>query len=276
MENLGRFVSVSGISTADELEKINDISESKNFKFPLVIGYQLSNKSINQGTKNLRQPNFSDLESLARKTVEFGMIPAFHYYTKSLDTTLDDLRKLASKVYAPQALIQFNTLPLSNETLEDVKDIGFGIIFKVAVSDIKSGGYSVWQGSEVEDALSGNPETLFEQVRERKDFIDYAMFDPSHGTDFTLNLDRNSLAIRLGKKIISDPSLMHLGLVYAGGINPANVENLTRQLYENLPEDKICIDIESGVRNKDDSLNLNKVRDYLVNYSRSQEAIQSL
>mgnify|MGYP001578960057 FL=1 len=108
---------------------------------------------------------------------------------------------------------------------------------------------------------------LVEKVRKRKDCIDYAMFDPSHGTNSSLDLNSDSLAIRFGREIISDRDLGHLGIIFAGGINPRNVATLKKILHDYLPRDRVSIDVESGVR-KDDCLDLALGRDYLLNNCR--------
>jgi len=261
-----RFVSISAVTDEDELKKIHEIYKKENIDFKIAIGYQVSNKSINQGTKSSRQPKIEDLENLANLSLDYGFIPAVHYHTKDNQTIVGDL-ELISKMSPPNlSLVQFNTLPPSLEVLEKVKDMGFEVIFKVAVSDKKSpqGGYSVWKGESVQDAETGKVENLIEQVFERKNYLDYVMFDPSHGTNLGLDLSEDSLAIRFGKMVVCTPGLNKIGLVYAGGINPSNVKNVVRSLWSFFPEGRISIDTESGVR-KNNSLDFILVRDYLVN-----------
>lgn len=261
------FVSVSAVSDSGQLRGIRDICITENLGFPVAIGYQVSSKSINQGTQNSRQPKFSDLGDLSKMTLDYGLIPAVHYYTKDPSTVLGDLEKIANVGVDPQtALLQFNTLPLSPEVLRAVNEMGFKILFKVAVSNKQSSqrGYAVWKGEGTQDVERGNVEPLIAQIEERKDVIDYVMFDPSHGTNLGLNLDADSLAVRFGKSVVSKEQFSHLGLVYAGGINSVNVASLVNSLYSFLPRNRISIDAESGVR-KNDKLDLNLIRNYLIN-----------
>jgi len=90
------------------------------------------------------------------------------------------------------------------------------------------------------------------------------MFDPSHGTNLDLNLDENSMAIRFGQGIVVHPDLKGVGLVYAGGIKPSNVRQLTKSLNSFFPN-RFSIDTESGVRTND-QLDLDLVRSYLIGY----------
>ena len=265
-----KFVSISAVSDKEQLAEINRICNVEGFRFPVVIGYQVSNKSINRGTQNPRQPKFVELGELDRETRDYGFVTAIHYYTKDNNTIVEDLEKvIGSGVDSSLALVQFNTLPPSQEILKKVKDMGFGIIFKVAVSDKQSpqGGYAVWKGENVQDVSNGNIAPLIQQVYDRKNFIDYAMFDPSHGTNLDLDLDRESLAVRFGKEITSLGDLNQLGLVYAGGIKPNNVRKVAKSLEKLFPN-RVSIDIESGVR-KDDKLELGLIREYLINYQRA-------
>jgi hypothetical protein len=259
------FVSISAVSDKNQLEKIAKIYHREKISFPLAIGYQVSHKSINKGTQNTRQPKFSDLEILDKQTRDYGFFTAIHYYTKNNSAIIEDLEKIIdSGIDSSLALLQFNTLPPSIDILKDVKEMGFKVIFKIAVADRQNaeGGYAVWKGKEVQDALRGEVNPLINQVLDRKDFIDYAMFDPSHGTNLNLNLNGDSLAIKFGKIITSNPSLKKLGLVYAGGIKPSNIKSLIKSLNYFFPK-RISFDIESGVRTND-SLDLNLVKDYLI------------
>ncbi|MBA7706906.1 hypothetical protein ES703_115765 [subsurface metagenome] len=261
------FVAISGVSNEEQLGEIHKICQEEGINFPIAIGYQVSNKSINQGTQNPRQPRFIDLGNLSKETLEYRFVPAVHYYTKDNQAIPGDLEKIAEIGVDPNlALLQFNTLPPSIDILRKGKEMGFGIIFKVAVSNKQTdrGGYAVWKGKGVQDVKEGEVNPLINQILERKDFIDYAMFDPSHGTNLDLDLDESSLAIRFGREIASREYLNHLGLVYAGGIKPTNVRAITRSFHSFFPN-RVSIDIESGVR-KDNQLNLDRVRDYLIGY----------
>lgn len=268
------FVSISGISNKIQLQGINKICQEEIFDFPIVVGYQVSSKSINLGTQNPRQPKFLDLEDLSAETLSYGFFPAIHYYTKDNSTILGDLEKIAGLgVLDSNLLLQLNTLPLPTEVLREIKGAGLEIIFKVAVSNKQTSqkGYAVWKGKKVQDIKKGKVGPLIAQIQERKDFIDYVMFDPSHGTNLDLDLDKKSLAVRFGEEIVSTKDLNHLGLVYAGGIKPDNVGRVARTLFSFFPI-RVSIDIESGIRDKENRLDMDLVRAYLVNF---REAVQN-
>ncbi len=113
---------------------------------------------------------------------------------------------------------------------------------------------------------------LFSQVQEREHVIDYVLFDPSHGTNLGLDLREDGLAIQLGKKISSRDLMSHLNLVYAGGINPDNVGEITKTLHSYFPN-RFALDIESGVRNSQNRLDMNLIRGYLSNYAKAREEL---
>src|SRR5574344_2119921 len=110
------FVSVSAVSNREQLAEIAKVYQKEGFNFPLAIGYQVSNKSINQGTQNSRQPKFVELGDLDKATRDYGFLTAVHYYTKDDSTILVDLEKIAGLGLEP-SLLQFNTLPPSLDTL---------------------------------------------------------------------------------------------------------------------------------------------------------------
>lgn len=258
------FVAVSAVSNYKQLSKIAQIAKEEGFRHPLAIGYQVSNKSINQGTQGVRQPPFSELAYLDRATRDYGLTTAIHYYTKDNETILDDLEKIAQKGIEPaRTLLQFNTLPPTPETMRKVKKMGYHTIFKVAVSNKASpqGGFAVWKGDGVQDVSSGDITPLVQQVRDRKDSIDYVMFDPSHGTNLGLDLSADSLAIRFGREIDIREEFEGMGLVYAGGLGPHNIREAKEILESHFPG-RISVDTESAVRTNDE-LDIEKVREYL-------------
>lgn len=263
------FVSVSAVSEREQLTGINRICNEISFYSPVAIGYQLSNKSINLGTQNSRQPRFAEIGDLSKEASDYGFIPAIHYYTKDNETVLNDLEKIISNgVNSCLSLLQFNTLPLPVNLLREIKKMGWKIIFKVAVSDKETGGgYAVWKGENVQDVKKGEISPLINQVLIRQGVIDYVMFDPSHGTNLDLDLEEDSLAIRFGKAIMSKKNLNEIGLVYAGGIKPSNAGRITKSLYTFFPR-RISIDTESGVRTND-RLDLNLVRDYFIEFRKN-------
>lgn len=268
------FVSISGVSTKQELEGIVDICNQERFDFPIAIGYQFSSKSINKGTKNPRQPRYDEFEELNRITTQSGLITAVHYYTKKNSSILPDVSRLAreTKLNPEQTLLQLNTLPPSRQVLKKLKQKGFKLIFKVPIADKGTGRYAIWKGATVEDTFSGDAMKLVGEVDRVKEHIDYAMFDPSHGTNLGLDLSSDSVSIRFGDLVnnIVNTELAvqgdnhQVGLVYAGGIGPRNVEPVVRKLKTEFPKG-FSIDTESAIRIKD-KLDLGLVRDYLIGY----------
>ncbi len=261
--SLRNYISVSGVSTFYDLKAIAEFCDKEKLNFPVAIGFQISNKSINQGTANSRQPLFEHLKKMEDISRNYGLIPTFHYYTKDNSTIIGDLEKLVSLNPQPdQKLLQFNTLPPSSKTLEKVKKLGFNTIFKVPVSNLSLGRHAVWRkGQEVQDFNFGDVMTLVGMVHERKDFIDYVMFDPSHGIGLLLDLSVNSLAVRFGKEIYE--KFPKMGLVYAGGIGPENVSSVVKDLSQHFPKG-FSIDTENRVR-INDRLDVGLVKKYLTN-----------
>jgi hypothetical protein len=261
------FVSISAVTNKEQLEGISNICNEEEITFPIVIGYQVSYNSINKKIQGKRQPAFNDLGDLDKRTVDNGFITAIHYHTQDNETLISDLEKVIEQGINPsKTLLQLNALLPTIEILKKIKEMGYKTIFKVAVSDKKSrqGKYSIWGRDGVEDISYGNSGSLISQVHSRKNFIKYAMFDPSHGTNLDLDLSEDSLAIRFGREIINSPEFENIGLVYAGGINPVNVKQLTGLLHKHFPN-RFSIDTESGVRTNN-QLDLELIKDYLKGY----------
>ena len=259
------FVSLSGVTSSNELVKIAQIKERTGIEYPLAIGYQLSNKSMNQGINNKRQPPFESIRELDRLTKSRGLIPSYHYYTKNNSTTFGDLERLAKEVdLSNRTLLQLNTLPLQTDDYRKIKNLGFEIIYKLPISNKESGGYAVWKGDEVQDASKGDARILIRKAKKVVGFADHLMFDPSHGTNHALDLSEDSLAIQFGDLVSINAAMVGMGLVYAGGINPENAKEVIERLKGHFEEIGFSIDTESGVRNERNELDLNKVRDYLI------------
>ncbi|MFT4313271.1 MAG: hypothetical protein ACMXYA_02600 [Candidatus Woesearchaeota archaeon] len=260
-----QFVSLSGISSEFELEKIRSICDEEGISFPVVIGFQVSHSSINRGTQNDRQPLFSDLGTLDALTRKLGFQSAIHYYTKNIPNLVDDLECIEGVgVDCSQALFQFNTLPPLPVFLAQTQRKGFSILYKVAVAntDNEAGGYAVWmEDAGTIDARSKNVQPLLDQVKCAAPFISYAMFDPSHGTDFALDLQPDNLAILFGEGVMRNHP--KLGLVYAGGVKPNTAGQICQLLQHYFPS-RASIDIETGIHTGS-RRDFDKIREYLVN-----------
>jgi len=263
-----QFLSVSAVRSKQELESIVRIRDRTKIKTPIAIGFQVSEKSINTGGTNNRQAPFGELPDLVKQANDWGLIPAIHYYSKNPDGFIGaDLQKMADSGlfgYKP-ILFQFNTLPPNPLLLAGLQKEGVDVIFKVAVADKTNEATPiVWRdGRNVVDVNTGDVNLLVQQVRDNFDFISYAMFDPSHGTDYKVDLNEERMGIKFGKAIITEPELDRIGLVYAGGISHRNVVKVVKTLSSYFG-DRFSIDAESGLRDMG-GLNMNKVRCYLEN-----------
>ena len=259
------FVCVSGIKSGNELSCIDGIRKGYNLNFPIAIGFQVSNKSIHQKTVNARQPKFSDLSQLDAMARQCGFVPAIHYFTKDNETIAGDLEIIANNIDMGNGstLLQFNTLPAEIDVLKKAKEIGFDSIFKVAVSDKRSGGYAVWKGDDAQDVSSGNVAPLIEQAREAAPYVSYVMFDPSHGTNLELDLNWKSASVRFGRGVRKLEEMNDVGLVYAGGIGPNNVFGVVRAL-EGYFYKGASVDTESKVMDSNNQLDMKSVEKYLV------------
>lgn len=66
-----------------------------------------------------------------------------------------------------------------------------------------------------------------------------------------------------GKEITKIPTYDNYPIAYAGGLNPDNVESICKNIYETIGQKQFSIDMESGVRDDKDYLDLKKVEQVL-------------
>lgn len=257
------FVSISAVTSLDELKDIARIKDQLKPNFPVVIGWQLSSSSINDGTQNSRQPPFHEIKNLYKAALDNDIVSAFHYYTKDMNSMEDDLEILANKLnfFDQVKLLQFNTLPPSEENLEVFRGFGFSPILKVPIADkrLAPKGY---QSHRVNDIRQAKADDLHSQARSVSGLINYVMFDPSHGVGLELGTSKDNLGIHMGHLITSDLGMNRVGLVYAGGIGPNNARNILSNLKRNFPR-RVSIDSQSAIRTQD-RLDSNKVKEYLT------------
>lgn len=264
----GRFISISGVTNSDDLKTISRIAREEDTWERVVIGLQVSTRSINEGTRNPRQPSFGDIDRLIGITYELGMEPAIHYATRDLNTVIPDIKKMNDSLRY-DVMLQFNTALPTQEILEFAREKGFQTIVALPLVDKSrpGGGYFAWKGKDSEDSRNTSAERLIERLLPIRKHVDYVLFDPSHGTGEVTNFGPESLAIQFGKNFF-DPRVTgnifrDVDLIYAGGIGPDNVHEVARAIYSSgLPSERVSIDSESNLRT-DDKLDLDKVRLYL-------------
>jgi len=242
------YISVSGITSPEETRELflnirhiamkKFIAQGYNFAHKdLVIGYQFSHKSIYEGPSNSRQLRIENTYQLMELNQFLGFDAGLHYYTKDFSTIIDDLDILLNKNKLSNfvTMLQFNTkTPIDVDILRDIKnEYNQRIIFKVPVEE---------EGVNIIEKKDYTLDQLVQLVEERGDYIDYAMYDPSHGTGTEMDLNK---ATAFGKEM----KKLHKNIVLAGGFNPKNIEASLDRIILELGQE-FSIDAEGGLRDK--------------------------
>lgn len=236
-----KFISISGVTTETQLEQIAEIKKDYAIfdkEYQLVIGFLASENTLSKKS-SARRPKLADFPELVFKARQLGLIPALHYHTKTPTTIIDDIEVFYDLVDFD---VSFNFLQLNvkNLNLEIVKNVAetfdeTEIIYKIRDSYKRS--------------VFGSQ--FLNETKVLKDYINYYMFDPSHGKgdSFEINHLRHYELI---------PHFVNM--VFAGGFSPDNIIDRLLEISERHTD--FSIDVESGVRT-DDKLDMNKVRAYL-------------
>lgn len=220
-----------------------------------MLGYLVSYKTLKgEETKNKRYVKFNDLREILLETKDraFNMI---HYYSRENSSLAEQVNLMFNKIYH-QGLcraLQLNVdLPDRNELKfikKDFEDIQ--IVFQASKNVLKLG---------IKDILS--------ELKKYGSSIDYVLIDSSGGSGRNFEINGS---LDLYKEIKS--KLPNLIVGFAGGFNPENVFERSKELTERIGSSNFSIDAESGLRDKlsndygDDILNIEKVRKFLKNSS---------
>ena len=223
--------------------------------FPM-LGFLVSYKTLNgQPTKNRRYPPVSRLPDLLR-AIDRQVLTMIHYNSKEVDTLPNQVAQIFGGVYENGLCraIQLNIV---------WPDIGQVTKIKEQYPDMQI----VFQASH--KAMDGKtPHQIAQRIRDYGDSISYFLIDPSGGRGMLFDLE-SSVAIYSELR----EQCPDLTVGFAGGFTGKNVVSILNELLKKTGGSNFCIDAERGLRDKitsaygDDSLNIEKVREYLQSAS---------
>lgn len=169
-----------------------------------------------------------------------------HYNTKEPETLREQLLQLTNVIGPDLHGFQLNIAWPNPQQLASyyVAYPGTKIILQI-------GGYAF-------ELIEHSPQKLASRVaQEYSGLIDYILLDPSGGFGKPLN----TAGIRNYLRALKEKGLK-VDLGVAGGLGPRTL-NLVEPLIEEFPD--LSIDVESGVRDSEDNLDLNLAKEYLNN-----------
>jgi len=231
------YIAISGVVNLEQIKAIGEIKEKLSIfqnNYDLCIGFQVSKRTLYGGQNSKRQPDINTLQALCNRTKELGMIPSIHYHTKTKSNLVSEIIDLNKEV-------QYDYLQLN------VKDCSPKIL---QYPDRKL----IYKGSFNYDTNRNFNVNINSEFTEVEPFIDYLMFDTSHGKGLPFNIRQ---VFYYG--FITE--CYDFDYVIAGGFNPINIEERLIDLRILLKP--FSIDAESGLRTKDDLLNLDSCASYL-------------
>ena len=112
-------------------------------------------------------------------------------------------------------------------------------------------------GGRAFKAVGNNPFRLAMRVYYYRDFVDYVLLDPSGGTGTAFDTEQMMAYLRSLRDLGLEK---YMGFVVAGGLSPTTL-NLVEPLIPEFPD--LSTDVETGVRDVNDNLDLNVAREYV-------------
>jgi hypothetical protein len=255
------YVGVTGPVTKEEVMEIcrefHEAGFGETSSHVPMIGFLVSQKTLNGGYMNRRYPAFSSLPDILR-VVDKPVFATIHYTTKELTTLADQVAAVFGDGIYDKGLCRGVQL---NVVWPDIMQVG---MIKARFPEIKV----IFQANE--HVLDGSPAyDIAKRLVAYEGVIDYVLIDPSGGKGRVSDLDYPlDVYWTLGE------NLHDVKLGIAGGFNGDNVTSRMWEIQDAVRE-LFCIDAEGGLRDKitdrfgDDTLNIDKVRAYLQAASRA-------
>ncbi len=268
------YVSVTGITNPTELESVACAFQQSGYSIKEaghvpVAAFLASYKTINGiETKNKRYPKKEMLAELLE--VDSKVMKAVHYNTRELSDLPKQINKATKGAYID--LIQLNVIWPNPKHVSKIKESRerTGIILQVSNESMK--GMTVRETAKKILLYTG---------------VDHILIDPSRGKGIDFDIDHSAAlysAIKEARPTIS--------IGFAGGLCGENVEQIIKKLSKKLGTTDFSIDAEGKLRDNtkssddfvksqiqetricdklneefhgNDVLNIDKVRNYLVN-----------
>ncbi|HLF54492.1 MAG TPA: hypothetical protein VI612_02120 [Candidatus Nanoarchaeia archaeon] len=250
------YVGVTGIVSTQEVEAVINEFSSAGYSMTSphipMLGVLASFKSLNAQPTSRRYPRIELLPELMRAAAGKAFT-AVHYNTSDAIYTLcGQVKKVFDGIYQGGLC---RALQL-NVPWPEVRQVGF---IRQDMPEMQI----LLQLSQ--RAMTGlTPKETAERVKLYGGLLSYVLIDPSGGRGLEFDLQKS---LEVYRELREQTPGLTIG--FAGGLTGANVEERARLLTAQTETSGVCIDTESGVRDKlsdkpgDDVLNVGKVREYL-------------
>jgi phosphoribosylanthranilate isomerase len=249
------YIGMTGITEEKQLFGIDSIF--RNGKFPnqnhdIMIGILISPRNLDKTWFSSRYPNIWEikniLQSLYKKEKYKDFFNTLHIDEKANSNWEYCLELLINKIGIIPKGIQVN---VKHPKVKDIKRL----------SERFPETQIIFQYSG--DFLNKDIKEAMKDLSVYTKYIDYVLIDPSRGRGLELN---SNLALKHFIQIKKD--FNHLNVALAGGFNHKNIRDYVKAFKASLDSFDFSLDIESGVRDNDDKLDLIKFESYIQNLSK--------
>lgn len=239
------YIAITGITKPDQVEAL----EIPTFAgHDVMLGILVSHKSISGQGASKRYADFhmnatkivAAIESLGRKDV----LPAVHYNSRSKKNVDEDLTSLwrFKKMHIQLNIREPELVKYAISALLGSPYSDWGVIFQANLSIVRQygilGALAFFNGANP----VGQKDT-------------HVLFDLSGGRGEPLDMEKAKEAKEIAKK-----RFPKIGFGIAGGLTPDSVQEIISAIGTD-----VSIDVESGVRDADDQLVIEKANLYLAN-----------
>lgn len=266
------YIGLTGINTRIEAqvvaEEFTKNGFSKESSYIPMFGVLISNNTLNDippkkiKTPNMKYPNWRPIKSRMETLAKHGL-PMIHYTTKDKDTLPLQIKKIFGELFKEDGnlydtgicqTVQLNIVWPNPNHLEEIIKTFPDLIITLQLSSKALGDY--------------NPQIIAEKLAPYKDFISYALIDPSGGKGKDFDVEK---CVPVYKELRENFHSLTFG--FAGNITGDNLKEKISAIYNKLNHKNFCIDSEGGLRVQEshfdgmyaDDLDLMKVRKYISN-----------
>lgn len=243
---LKHYVGVTGITSAKEGTSVLNCFARAGFsmigRHVPMVGVLISPRNLDPEWHSYRYAKFGDFPSII-KSCEKKCFLTLHVDAKSKDDWKGDFCKLLDNLPLEGVDgFQINVMHPEPSQLRDLRSKypGKAIIFQ----------YN-------KDFTSKDVSSAMQDMDKYEGLFDFVLIDPSRGRGEQIDMERSmehrdALVARYGKLV-----------GFAGGFNPENIEGIVESLVERIGTD-FSIDVETGVRNEKEELDIGLVLEYLM------------
>ncbi len=251
------YIGITGLTNIHQVEML--VTYFKKFGFIIdsdrigMIGFLISPRNLDPDWKSSRYPSFKKYKPML-ETCKKRVFSTLHIDTKSSFDWLSSLKTLLQKIEPDSEkmmdLIDGIQINVKHPDPCDISEL------KILYPDLKI----ILQYAN--DFIKLDAESVIKDLKAYENIIDYILIDPSRGRGLKIDFRDAINHYKLIDKAIN------VKIGFAGGLNSENIEtflNDTIQHNDGLNHINFSLDVESGVRDEFNNLDLSKVFKYLKN-----------